>query len=666
VIKVSLVIIVGICLVFILALFSADTIIEKKIRSQLSEISPALQLKFSRVKSRIFFSTVSFDSVQLSFTPYADHKEERHVVVFKNVSLQGIHFLSFLLHKKLVAKDLVLGGGDFQLNRSLLERRDSIQIQMIRELKWPFTSLSIDRIQLRQSTFFLRSAQADRLLARGSASLRGIDVDKPGNKPVFSGFGLDLSDIDYPSADFRVRIRRLQLNSDSKSLAIDSLHVSKNGELSRLRFGSVNISGFELSKILDERTLICKKIKIEDGSIVMNDGDMKLHSGLKKIQADVFEISNSFVNYQERGNTASFDANIELGQLSAGGSLDKKNFHFASVKATLSDIHYLGNNYQSARIKRIEIDSKKQYMRAVEINIIPTIGKYELGRRLGHQADWIAANISQVEVSRPDIEGLLHNKLLAEKVLIGQSRVYVFRDRRLARPEKLIPLPVESLKKVPFDIRVRNFMLASSSVEYEEFPRSGYGQTGVLIIKNAKVSVSPLINHARASDPGYLMMTTTGSIMGSGAVHGTIQMPLVKNKPYRVKGVIEKLQLTKLNSSSENLGKIRIKSGFLDFLSFDFIMTEQRSTGKIIGAYHHLIIQQMKKHTDEKNVANFASFMLRHLIIPLNKDASVPERKRTGNVDYVRDPTRFVSYYFLQSLLMGVKKSFTLGFLLPK
>ena len=95
-------------------------------------------------------------------------------------------------------------------------------------------------------------------------------------------------------------------------------------------------------------------------------------------------------------------------------------------------------------------------------------------------------------------------------------------------------------------------------------------------------------------------------------------------------------------------------------------MTTQRSTGKIIGAYHRLIIQQLKKHTDEKNVADFASFMLRHLIIPLNKDRSLPERKRTGLVDYTRDPTRFVSHYFLQSLLMGVKKSFTLGFLLPK
>jgi hypothetical protein len=154
--------------------------------------------------------------------------------------------------------------------------------------------------------------------------------------------------------------------------------------------------------------------------------------------------------------------------------------------------------------------------------------------------------------------------------------------------------------------------------------------------------------------------------MGSGTVHGIIRMPLVKDKPYYVKGAIEQLELTKLNSSSENLGEIRIKSGFLDFLTFDFTMTEERSTGKIIGAYHHLVIQQLKKHTSEKNVANFASFMLRHLIIPLDKDASVPERKRTGNVDYVRDPTRFVSYYFLQSLLMGVKKSFTLGFLLPK
>ena len=93
-------------------------------------------------------------------------------------------------------------------------------------------------------------------------------------------------------------------------------------------------------------------------------------------------------------------------------------------------------------------------------------------------------------------------------------------------------------------------------------------------------------------------------------------------------------------------------------------MTDERSTGKIIGVYHHLIIQQLKKHTEEKNVADFASFVLRHAIIPLDKDASLPENKRTGLVNYQRDPTRMVTHYYLQSLLMGVKKSFALGFLL--
>jgi len=260
----------------------------------------------------------------------------------------------------------------------------------------------------------------------------------------------------------------------------------------------------------------------------------------------------------------------------------------------------------------------------------------------------------------------LNQKLTAEKIKIGGSKAYIFRDRRLPTLQKTVPLPADYLKTLPLDIHVKTLELASSTVAYEEYPKEGYGQTGILMIERIRATLSPFINHPVQSEPAYITMNVEGSVMGSGTAHGTIVMPLQKNKPYHIKGTFERLELTKLNSSSENLGKIRIKSGFLDFLFFDFTMTQQRSTGKIIGAYHHLIIQQMKKHTDERNVADFASFMLRHLIIPLNKDKSLPERNRTGLVNYQRDPTRMVTHYFLQSLLMGVKKSFALGFLLPK
>ena len=141
-----------------------------------------------------------------------------------------------------------------------------------------------------------------------------------------------------------------------------------------------------------------------------------------------------------------------------------------------------------------------------------------------------------------------------------------------------------------------------------------------------------------------------------------MKLPL-RSGQYEVTGSIRNLDLVRLNSSAENLGKIHIKSGLLDSLGFQFSFDDKRSTGKIVGIYHQLIIQPLSK---KKKVQGLKSFMLRHLIIPLDKDRSLAEKKRTGKIDYKRDPTRKVSYYLLQSLLTGIKSSFSLGFLLPK
>lgn len=320
----------------------------------------------------------------------------------------------------------------------------------------------------------------------------------------------------------------------------------------------------------------------------------------------------------------------------------------------------------SVELREAEYNEKQKRVKIKGLSLVPLYGKYEFGKKLGHQADRIEASVSIIEITNPDIEKLLQQKLIAEKIKVDGTIISIFRDRTLPRTQKIIPLPSDYLENLPFDVRINSFELSNAMVAYEEFPKAGYGKTGTLRIEKISANLAPLINHPLVSDAPYISMDVNGSLMGSGTAQCNVMMPLQKNKPYHIKGKIEKLELTKLNSSSENLGKIRIKSGFLDFLSFDFIMTEIKSTGKIVGAYHHLVIEPLKKHTEEKNVADFASFMLRHLVIPPDKDKSLAEDKRTGFVDYQRDPTRMVSYYFLQSLLMGVKKSFKLGFLLPK
>ena len=564
----------------------------------------------------------------------------------------------------------MLEGGNIQLDQFLLDKKDSAQSAIFKEIEWPFKKLFIRNVELKELKTFLHSEKNDQLLATGDIIINGISVNKPGDRPEFASLDLSLSDINYPAPEYGVHIRHLEINSSKRIAEVDSLQVSYGQHRNEAKISSIKITGFDVAELMNKQIVNTEKIMIGNSKIAVNgNGKLKMQPlpfGLKKVYVNVFKCENTSVSYMDKKNKCSFNASINLHELSIDKLFDKEGIHLASLQGNLSSVHYLGKGYHSTEIKNIEIDSKKEIIQIEDLRIIPQLGKYALARRLGHQADWVNANVSKITILKPDMEQLLHKKLFAEKIHIGESRAYVFRDRRLPRPQKIIPLPIAYLKMLPFDLRVKTFELANSAVAYEEYPKAGYGQTGILRIANIRASVSPLINHPVASDPAYTTMNVVGSIMGSGTAHGTIIMPLQKNMPYRIKGAIERLELTKLNSSSENLGKIRIKSGFLDFLFFDFTMTEQRSTGKIIGAYHHLVIQQLKKHTEEKNVADFASFMLRHLIIPLNKDKSLPERRRTGLVDYQRDPTRFVSHYFLQSLLMGVKKSFTLGFLLPK
>jgi len=154
-------------------------------------------------------------------------------------------------------------------------------------------------------------------------------------------------------------------------------------------------------------------------------------------------------------------------------------------------------------------------------------------------------------------------------------------------------------------------------------------------------------------------------LMNSGSVTAMTKMPLHKGDPYIVEGAFHELDVTKLNNPAENLGGLHLESGMLNSLAFWFEMNDEKATGHILGEYHDLVVDKLKGNSDDKKVDKMKSFALKKFIIPKDKDKSLPVSKRTGKVDYKHDKERYFSYYLLHSLLVGVKSSFSLGFLLP-
>src|SRR6185437_15307239 len=185
--------------------------------------------------------------------------------------------------------------------------------------------------------------------------------------------------------------------------------------------------------------------------------------------------------------------------------------------------------------------------------------------------------------------------------------------------------------------------LGSTFFEYEEYPKLGK-ETGKLKIYRLHGTLEPLINHPRAGDPAFLTMTMHGSLMNSGTVTATTKLPLRKGDPYKVEGAFHELDVTSLNNPAENLGHLHLESGMLNSLDFRFDMTDEGSTGQIVGEYHDLVVDKLKEKSDEKKVDKVKSFALKKFIIPRNKDKSLAVRKRTGKVKYKRDRERYFSY----------------------
>ncbi|HEY6901270.1 MAG TPA: hypothetical protein VI233_11525, partial [Puia sp.] len=337
--------------------------------------------------------------------------------------------------------------------------------------------------------------------------------------------------------------------------------------------------------------------------------------------------------------------------------------HELKLEGTEARVHWLKG--QVLRLGGIELDGEKRSLRIDSLKIAPVVDKYELGRRAGHQVDYIEGSSGGIWVAGLDFEALRQNHyLIADSMGIEKNHIYVFRDRRLPREEDRKAMPAELLKELPVTVRVKSVRIGTTNFVYEEFPRKG-NKTGILRVVRMRGQISPLINHPVKGDPAYITMRIGGSLMGSGWVTATTGIPLHKGDPYEVEGAFHELDVTALNPSAENLGHIHLESGRLNSLAFWFRMDEEKSTGKIVGEYHDLVAEKLKENSDGKKVDKLKSFFLKHVIIPKDKDKSLAVEKRTGEVDYKHDPSRYFSYYLLHSLLVGVKSSFSLGFLLP-
>jgi hypothetical protein len=704
-------------------------VIQNKVRQNLDQLAPVAKVSFSSVNANLFASALSINNLAIQFAPDTTDQQQHHLFYFPKAEFKGISFLKVIFNKKLFINELRLEPGEIKLDASLLYKKDPAHNTPLPKMPFKniwINHLEIKMTNVWLHSGAITKPLMKGSIQIDDVSLNDQSNSSSQNNFRFSALACNISDINYsiPNFNHTVEIKKLSLDSKKGFLKMDSLHITPEypkagfaeNTQHQLNHLEASISTIEILKLdvmdLFNKEFIAGSIHIKEVNAHVN-GSKEIFKNLqpitvaylkqipKEIGIDTFKMDHSslectgFSEEDLKGNKNIFDStylqnisikhlevsqtNIALHSVNSNNrdqfnverfdidslNLSKNDFHFDAISCSLSKINYaLPGSYRTLHLNRLMMDSRKGSLLMDSLKISTQYSKFDFGRKLGHQADFVEGSFPRIEFSKLNFMQLQNKKLVADKLIIDNSNLYFFRDRRLPRELKKQPMPNGYFKEIPLEVRINSLQLNNAFVISEEFPKKGT-QSGMLKMEKLNLSMSPVLNHPDKNDPQYSITSVKGSIMDAGTIEATIRAPLEKNV-YFIQGAIKNLDLPKLNASSENLGNFHIESGVLNNLDFHFTATEQKATGKIVGEYHDLVIDRLKDKNGEKKIAKVPTFFLKHAIIPKNKDKSMAVSKRTGEIDYDRDPTRLVTFYLLKALLSGIRSSFDLGFLLPQ
>lgn len=311
--------------------------------------------------------------------------------------------------------------------------------------------------------------------------------------------------------------------------------------------------------------------------------------------------------------------------------------------------------FYTLRANQIDVNSVAQSISVDSVLIVPNYGKYEFARALGQQTDRADVSINKITFHGMDFKKLLDTAVSVHKISVHQALLYVFRDKRMPDGNRSVKqLPMAALKKLPFPITIDSIVLDNSRITIEEFSQEGF-RPGYVTFQNLSATLVGLGNRYNRIGTNSALLHANAKMMGSGLIRAVFHFPLDERQAYTAQGVLSNLPLKDLNPILENTAQIRIESGTLQELLFNFSYNDQRSDGHIEIKYDGLHMTRLNAGR-EKSTNFFQTFLL-NAFVKNKKNTSTALAKRSGKIEVQRNPHRSIFQYWWSSVQSGLKDS---------
>ncbi len=434
-----------------------------------------------------------------------------------------------------------------------------------------------------------------------------------------------------------------------------------------ITIAAIRAEGISLTQLILRKRLSLDALYLHQPRVVIRQNSMlvadstKQRTGDFRIRIDHVYVRSADIMYTDSAachTIAGIKGHLSVTDLNADMQGDRPLRDIVSGFVVDSAEITLPREFYTFRMLRAEWNAEKKTVRADSIKVIPGFGKLTFGGKLGYEVDrfdGIIPSFTATDVS------FTNSDSFNLRVGIAEIRFHVelFRDRRLPFIVKEKPLPIAWLQSLPFGLRIDSVKITNSFVQYEEFAEGTAKPAGIFFDKlNATIG-----NVSSDGDSGNTTLDARARLFGRGELALFVTFPAETTKHSTAKGWIRNFPLPRLNPILTPSTQLHIESGIMKELLFDFRFNSLRSDGEVKLNYQGLKLVTFKEDTDASNEPqkdNFKTFMMNTFVFRTDMTDDLPEDKRKGSIDFVRDQSKSIFNYWSKSLISGIKSTYNL------
>lgn len=462
----------------------------------------------------------------------------------------------------------------------------------------------------------------------------------------------------------------LHIDFTGMNVALDSFTLTIPAQQLKLQALRIEISSIKLFPLLFRKHLHIVRARIEHPTLLLVKTTKKdsvatkqkpssltleidsLHMpGLTLLQTDTAAQDTLAVTLHLTAAALTFDKRLPQAFDAGGIRVDSANI--------VTPLYTFG-------IHQLTINKALQQLEADTLRIKPRYSKHAFARRMQYEADRFDGILPYLSLRGFEV-GFGDSTFFTASRLETSATLRVYRNKHYPFPKKTYtPLPIDALKRVPFYLRIDTLRLANSFVSYEEVGEKA-DSSGTVFFQDLNATITNITQDSTAKAP---VMTAAASFMGKGKLDVSCTFSRTQ-KPAHLEGKLVGFPLESLNDMLQPQAKIKIESGVMSRLAFQFYFNDVRSDGSVDLSYHDLKVaglRKTKKKDRKKDRDKDKDGAVKNEILTFALNTFIQDdagklftgEKKTGTVLFYRDRKKAIFNFWWKSLFSGIKSSFNI------